>query len=116
MWGPDHLGDGRPHVLVDLYGQWLDRQAKVTKLALDAGIDERRVKMAEGTANEIVETMQDAMTGLIAVLRIELRTEAPGVAWPAVEAVLLRQVGPVMATALRKRSHPIPITEADHGN
>lgn len=45
VYGQNHLGDGAPHVLVDMYGQWLERHARACKLALDAGIDERRIQL-----------------------------------------------------------------------
>ena len=68
LYGPDHLGDARPHVLTEMYAQWLDRAARASKLALDAGVDERRVRIAEDQARVIVDTFRavfaDAELGL----------------------------------------------------
>lgn len=47
IFGPDHQGDGAPHILVTMYGTWLDRHARACKLAIDAGLAEREVRLAE---------------------------------------------------------------------
>lgn len=57
LWGRNHLGDGAQHVLVEMYGQWLDRAARAAKLALDAGVEERRVRLAEDQAQLIARMM-----------------------------------------------------------
>lgn len=44
LFGPDHLGDARPHVAVTMYETWLDRAARAAKLACDAGVDEQIVR------------------------------------------------------------------------
>lgn len=54
LWGPDHQGDNRPHILVDLYGQWLDRHGRLIKIAADLGIEERRVAIDEARAQAVV--------------------------------------------------------------
>lgn len=40
-------GDGRPHVALALYEQWLDKAAKVAKMALDAGVSEKLVQIEQ---------------------------------------------------------------------
>jgi hypothetical protein len=52
--GKDHLGDKREHPYAVMYGQWLDRSARCAKLALDAGIDERAIRLEEEKASLIV--------------------------------------------------------------
>lgn len=52
VYGPDHKGDGKPHVLVTMLGDWSDRAARYAKMAVDAGIDERRVELAEEQARQ----------------------------------------------------------------
>lgn len=47
LWGPNHLGDGAPHVVVEMYATWLDRAARASKLAIEAGVEERLVRLAE---------------------------------------------------------------------
>lgn len=53
LYGPDHLGNTRPHVLLSLYGQWMDRYAHACKLALDARVDERMLRLAESDADRL---------------------------------------------------------------
>ena len=50
LWGPDHTGDQAQHILLGLYNEERDRFAKLAMLALDAGIDEREVKVLERQA------------------------------------------------------------------
>lgn len=61
LYGPDHHGEGAPHVLVVLLGQWEDRHAKVSKMAIDAGIAERQVRLAEGQGRLIVDVLRGAL-------------------------------------------------------
>lgn len=62
--GPDHLGDGRPHVLVIMYGEERDRLSKIAKMALDAGIAAKFVAIAERQADAIVEVINAVLDGL----------------------------------------------------
>lgn len=48
--GPNHLGDGAPHILVTMWNEERDRLARYCKLAIDAGIAERQVRVAEAQA------------------------------------------------------------------
>lgn len=63
IYGPDHNLDGRPHVLMDMLRVWTELHAKACKLALDAGIDERRLQLEE---TELDELQQAVMVGLAA--------------------------------------------------
>lgn len=47
-----------------LYAQWVDRAARVAKMALDAGIEERLVRLAEGQAQLIVQTLRNVLAQL----------------------------------------------------
>ena len=47
-----------------LYAQWVDRAARVAKMALDAGIEERLVRLAEGQAALIVQTLRNVLAQL----------------------------------------------------
>ncbi len=51
--GPNHAGDAVPHVLVQMWNQERDRAARFAKLALDAGVVERQVRLAE-TQGQII--------------------------------------------------------------
>lgn len=66
LYGPDHQGEMRPHVLVVEYGAWLDRYARVAKIAADLGIEERRATIDEARAEVVVGAvllgLQDAGT------------------------------------------------------
>lgn len=48
-----------PHL--DALGRWQDRLKDFSKTALDAGIDERRVRMAEGHATRLGEAFGEAL-------------------------------------------------------
>lgn len=63
LYGPDHNLDGRPHVLMEMLRVWTELHAKACKLALDAGIDERRLQLEE---TEVDQLMEAVMAGLAA--------------------------------------------------
>lgn len=71
IWGVSHTGDAVPHVLVTLYRQWGETAAKAMKLALDAGIDERLVRIAENQTDEVFSALSRAV--LVADLAPEQR-------------------------------------------
>jgi hypothetical protein len=48
----------RYQAYLTLYESWVDRAAKIAKMALDADIDERMVHLAEGQAKAMVETLK----------------------------------------------------------
>jgi len=62
LWGPDHLGDGRPHILEERYGVWLERAAKAASLALRAGVEERKVQLVEQQA-QLLATVISKIVG-----------------------------------------------------
>jgi hypothetical protein len=64
LWGPNHLGDGAPHVLTTMYGQWLDRAARASKLAIEAGVEERRVRLAEQLSALVVDVLRGVLDDL----------------------------------------------------
>lgn len=82
---PNHLGDLRSSPLVREYFTWLSEHARVCKLALDAGVEERQVRLAEQQAQSIVTAVQAALDAL------ELTPEQAAKA-PDVIASLLRAV------------------------
>lgn len=61
IYGPNHQGDGAPHVLTVMYGQWMDRHARACKLALDANIDERMIRNAEATTEALFGAVSAAL-------------------------------------------------------
>lgn len=75
LYGPNSKGDGAPHVLVNLYGVWLERHAKVCKLALDAGIAERQLRIEESKAAQLAMAIRGVLTDLN--LSAEQQARAP---------------------------------------
>lgn len=67
----------RVHVLVAMYGEERDRAARYSKLCLDAGVDERRVRVAEQQAQvlgqAIGRALDDGEVALTAPQRQALR-------------------------------------------
>lgn len=61
LYGPNHLGDGAPHVLLTMYANWLDRHARICELALKADIDERVVRQYENQANVLEQAVMAAI-------------------------------------------------------
>jgi hypothetical protein len=82
IFGPDHTGDLGPHILLGLYNEERDRFAKLAKLALDAGIDEREVKVLERQgalfADLVRRLLDDPSLGLSAEQRQRGRQIAAG--------------------------------------
>lgn len=54
LYGADHTGAGRPHVLVQMYDAERHRLALLCKLAIDANIAEAALNIAEHQADAIV--------------------------------------------------------------
>lgn len=73
--GPNHAGDLAAHPLVKLYGEWLDRSARIEKIASDAGLEERRVVLEEANARGI----HQVITETLAELGVELDERVRGI-------------------------------------
>lgn len=58
IYGANHLNDFEPHVLVLMFNNERDRFAKLCKMAIDAGLEERTVQLAEQQANLMVQVIQ----------------------------------------------------------
>lgn len=56
--GPNHLGDGAPDVFVNMYDAERDRLAKLAKMALDVGLEERKVRLDEARALMVAELLR----------------------------------------------------------
>jgi hypothetical protein len=48
----------RAHPLAAMYADWVDKQARIAKAALDAGIDERRMQLADEQARVILDVFR----------------------------------------------------------
>lgn len=55
LYGPNHTGDQVPHVLKKMLDDTRDRLAKHCKMALDAGVAERQVQIAEEQGAQIAQ-------------------------------------------------------------
>ena len=53
-----------PHILVSMYDAERDRLAKYSKMCLDAGVDERRVRIVEAQAQKLGEVVEAAIRSL----------------------------------------------------
>lgn len=62
--GADHLGDHRPHVLVAMYNEERDRLARICRMAIEAGIAERAIALAEFQADAIVVVVTRVLDSL----------------------------------------------------
>lgn len=77
LYGPNHLGDGAPHVLVKMWNEERDRLARFAKMAADAGVAERRVRMAESQGQAIAALITRVLEDL--GLTLEQRQAAPAI-------------------------------------
>lgn len=69
--GPSHLGDGAAHVYLLLYSEWCDKLAKYSKMAIEAGIVERQIRIAEQQG----ELMAEVIRGILRDLQIPASPE-----------------------------------------
>lgn len=63
-FGTEHVVGEDERAMVKLYGQWSDRLAKYAKAALDAGIEKRRVEMAEQQGETIVIVINNVLINM----------------------------------------------------
>lgn len=101
--GPDHLGDLRTHPFVTELGVWTDREARIAKLAIDAGLDEREASVDRETVVALDRIWREASASTLAQLRAELE-EATGSAVRTAEilAAFEAGLGPNMRAALAR--------------
>lgn len=64
LFGPDHQGNAAPHLYWAMLNQERDRHAKLCKLAIDAGISERLVRLAEAQGQQIVQVIVATIDGI----------------------------------------------------
>ena len=60
--GTEALGTERAAVLLELLERWTDRAGRLAKLDLDAGLDERRVRISELSGAQLVDVVRVAMS------------------------------------------------------
>jgi hypothetical protein len=91
FWGLNKDGEMVPHIYVQLLKIWTERYEKACATALSAGIEERRIRLAEDTA----DTFFSALTKAIAIVGMD----------PEMRAALNQ----AMAQELRVRSNVIDL-------
>lgn len=64
FWGLSKDGEMMPHPYVQLLRVWTERYEKACKTALDAGVAERQVKLAENQAELLATAVKAILTGL----------------------------------------------------
>lgn len=72
FWGLNAQGEMAPHVYVNLLRMWTERYERACKTALEAGIEERRIRLAEDTS----ETFFAALGKAIAVAGLDPAEQA----------------------------------------
>lgn len=85
FWGLNHQGEMVPHVYVQMLKVWSERYERACKTALDAGVAERQVRLAESEG----ELLATAIKGILSALN--LTPEQWSIA-PKVVAAQLRQI------------------------
>lgn len=93
-WGPNRLGDVVPHVAVDLLAQWTDKSARVSKLAIDAGLEERRTALSERQGEMLAAVLRTLLASLSAAL------VAAGLAEGVVQRVMVEDAPKLVRGAL----------------
>lgn len=64
LMGLNHLGDGAPDIAVTMYLEWLKEAGRLSKLAIDAGLEERRTQMTEAAMEELANWMNGLLIDL----------------------------------------------------
>lgn len=91
FWGLDKDGQMVPHIYVQLLKIWTERYEKACATALAAGIEERRIRLAEDTA----DTFFGALTKALAAVGMDTETR--------------QQLQAALATELRVKSNVIDL-------
>lgn len=79
--------------------EWTREAARLSKLALDAGFEERRIELAEGQAQQLAAVLRAGMAGLLTVVAEVLERVAPEVAGAELRG-LEAAVPPVLREAI----------------
>jgi hypothetical protein len=76
FWGLNKDGEMVPHVYVQLLKMWTERYEKACATALSAGIEERRIRLAEDTADTFFGALTKALAsiGMDPEMRLALNT------------------------------------------
>lgn len=80
FWGLNHVGEMVPHTYVTLLRIWTERYERACKTALEAGIEERRIRLAEDTTETFFSALSKALivAGLDPVMQAVLKNALAG--------------------------------------
>lgn len=73
LWGLNSRGEMAPSIYVDLLKVWTERYERACKTALEAGIEERRIRLAEDTSETFFNALAKAV--LAAGINPEVRDQ-----------------------------------------
>lgn len=94
--GPNHLGDLGVHPYVELLRQWTAEAARISKLALDAGVSERQMRLAERDVRQLAAGYRAFVVDLVDEL------VAAGVERQVVDRVVAAKAPALMRRALEQ--------------
>lgn len=93
-----NIADGRVTVAdLTALGDWVDRAARISKLVVDAGIEERRTRVSEAQGQLLVVAIQQILDGMLQHLVLRLKDQPDAVklvqqAWPALPGIVVPPV------------------------
>lgn len=106
LTAPNHIGDEGEHPLAGMLREWTAQAARLSKLALDAGFEERKIELAEGQAQQLADVLRKAMAGLVELMAETLHRLAPEVA-----SAELRQLESAVPAVLRRAIEGVGLVE-----
>ncbi len=71
IFNPDRFGEESTHAILEEYGRWLDRQGRLSEIAIRVGFDERRVRLVESQAQLMATVLFGTVDAVLAVFRKE---------------------------------------------
>jgi hypothetical protein len=98
--GVNGRGEGATHALVTELGRWTDRLGRISRLSIEAGVDECRVRISEQQGEQ--------MASIVTAARDQLFGEliAAGVDPVLLESLRRERWGPIVRTAVEATSRP----------
>lgn len=106
-WGRNHLGDGAMHVLEGELRSWTAELARVSKAAIDAGVEERQVRLEEAQFRLVGDMIRIGIDGAMALFH----EESPPQVWEAMGPRLAEELPRIFARAI-ERAAVVDVEEA----
>jgi hypothetical protein len=99
---------------LELYERWLGLQARTAKLALEAGVEERQIRVTEEQAQQLAQALRSFAAGLLAAVvervpgvaaaHAEFEALLPGLMVAAIESVHPTTAGPIVDVVGREEA------------